>query len=1089
MDPWITVERPEIEGILFSQSRGTIFHEKLRRKLSEIHHLYLTVSLAATPRGAPEEHHSSVAFLRDAAYDMLRYCLRRDEGLTEDEKSNAFALAGYVFELLSKLSSDEPDSMRQLLTLAAISNSLAFFEANAAVLARRIVGDSSSPTFSLAHAREQSGMPSNLDLLPLLLLSRAFALIRSLSTVLRAELATADDTMRSRVNTGILTDTQSAREASRIGLARAVLQTTEFMLSGRVEDRDESLSHLEYAKANALASDDPETYWTVVLFDEAVRHMLSRSIWTALSSLPRTYLEGITTGSDPVVELWSSQLRALRVGAEEGFTGLLDPALRRVAIGMPTSAGKTLLAEFSIVAALTEATDAEARPPICIYVAPTRALVAEVISKLHGHLVQSGISVTGLVGAFDDSTYWDDLFETVGARVLVMTQERLSALIAQHPELLEQCRLFVFDEAHLTSEGARGWVLEATISWVSNLSPETASAKMLFISAAMRPDELFLSWISDGARHSKAEAFTDWRPTRQLLGVCHFPTPPWPSQFPNEHNGVKRWRASGTLSYVSKREDISLDPVRSIEGVATCELVSEYVTERNHSRWKWKAGDSTGCVSHASQLVSRLGALGPTLVYFPKVDQLRQFTDAMGELLQPGVYSGDEELAAYLGLALGANYPLTRAVRNGFAYHHAKLPRDVRYEIELAFRERRVQVLATTTTLAEGVNLPASNLVVADTGIPFVDYGGLSQEKFLNIVGRAGRAMLETEGMVVFMENPNPLERAEKWQDYLFPASGLLTARSAFASDEKLVDLLETSLPRVTSQSISNITADGLGRGAKFRTVAELLRMMQTFVLAGLTLPNAPTTDPDAFADFLLSKTLLGRSPLGDYGDLLRSFMIQTTTDLTTRLSRNQLSAFRQTSLPATANEVLSEIATAFISRFEPFNDFDAQMVVNWLVPQLADCCPELTPEPIRRASGNARIVPIDHAAVTWKWIEEGSSLPEIAERYFADVIDPNLRIERAVQYVSDFFDYRLPWALSAFTLMLEHQVRESNLESEFEDSRFKRYLLALPAYVRFGVHSPPAAFLSIAGLQSRRCARALAESYDGPSRPETGFS
>jgi replicative superfamily II helicase len=76
----------------------------------------------------------------------------------------------------------------------------------------------------------------------------------------------------------------------------------------------------------------------------------------------------------PVLELWWSQREALA-------QNLLDPYKRAISIQMPTSAGKTLLAEFAIVQSLA------LNPASSIaYVVPTRALVAQITRRLRADL-------------------------------------------------------------------------------------------------------------------------------------------------------------------------------------------------------------------------------------------------------------------------------------------------------------------------------------------------------------------------------------------------------------------------------------------------------------------------------------------------------------------------------------------------------------------------------------------------------------------------------------------------------------------------------------------------------------------------------
>ncbi len=87
---------------------------------------------------------------------------------------------------------------------------------------------------------------------------------------------------------------------------------------------------------------------------------------------------------------------------------------------------------------------------------------------------------------------------------------------------------------------------------------------------------------------------------------------------------------------------------------------------------------------------------------------------------------------------------LAELVAEGVAFHHAGLPRAVRAALEAAFRDRHLKVIASTPTLAAGVNLPAGLVVVRDVHRTEFPRGRprqvlLPSGEVLNMLGRAGR--------------------------------------------------------------------------------------------------------------------------------------------------------------------------------------------------------------------------------------------------------------------------------------------------------------------------------------------------------------
>ena len=204
-----------------------------------------------------------------------------------------------------------------------------------------------------------------------------------------------------------------------------------------------------------------------------------RSTWAMLADTDpgnlrwQRYLRVLARGlgaqvldSRSISELWPSQIRALA-------GGLLDATASKV-IRMPTSAGKTRVAEMAIVHTLVTRLGAR-----CLYVAPYRALVTEVETAFATLFADLGYPTSAVSGSYE-SDVLDDLMLSED-RVLVLTPEKLDLVLRLGPEALEQVT----------------WELPA-------LGAVTAPTAVL-----IRPDG-YVAWVGDRTHLGLPDALTAW---------------------------------------------------------------------------------------------------------------------------------------------------------------------------------------------------------------------------------------------------------------------------------------------------------------------------------------------------------------------------------------------------------------------------------------------------------------------------------------------------------------------------------------------------------------------------------------------------
>lgn len=150
---------------------------------------------------------------------------------------------------------------------------------------------------------------------------------------------------------------------------------------------------------------------------------------------------------------------------------------------------------------------------------------------------------------------------------------------------------------------------------------------------------------------------------------------------------------------------------------------------------------------------------GPTLVFVSAVRRAVNVAIELGRVNNPNARSGlVHEFAAWLKENFTENWQVAEALSMGVGVHYGALPRGVQRLMVRLFDSGDLRILCCTSTLIEGVNTSARNIVIYDKEInrKRIDYF-----TFQNIVGRAGRMGKYYVGKVVtYMACPEPAELA-----------------------------------------------------------------------------------------------------------------------------------------------------------------------------------------------------------------------------------------------------------------------------------------------------------------------------------------
>jgi len=155
--------------------------------------------------------------------------------------------------------------------------------------------------------------------------------------------------------------------------------------------------------------------------------------------------------------------------------------------------------------------------------------------------------------------------------------------------------------------------------------------------------------------------------------------------------------------------------------------------------------------------VSRLKALvpyleGPTLVFSGSVSGARKLGQATaaarGDFKPKGALN---QAIAWLSANYSPKWGLVNALSHGVGIHHGRLPRSIAQLLVRLFNGGFLDYLVCTSTLIEGVNTAARNVVVVDNKINKKKYDYFT---FNNIRGRSGRMWQHYVGHVYLFHSP-----------------------------------------------------------------------------------------------------------------------------------------------------------------------------------------------------------------------------------------------------------------------------------------------------------------------------------------------
>ena len=345
-----------------------------------------------------------------------------------------------------------------------------------------------------------------------------------------------------------------------------------------------------------------------------------------------------------------------------------------------------------------------------LYIVPLRALATEkhaTFSELPG--VDVGIAT----GDYDSPAA-----ELADHDIVVATSEKVDSAVRNGASWVDDIGCVVVDEVHLLGQADRGPTLEVTLAHLRRLTP---GVQLVALSATVANADEIADWL--GAELVES----DWRPVDLRTGVAD----------------------ADAVRY----NDETIDPL----GIDAAELPPEAdldteTTARLVDGALADGGQSLAFVRSRREAESL-------------AERLRGDADETGDDdTQADREAVATEIETLDGTVTGQR--LADCVRDGVAFHHAGLRSGHRALVESAFRNRTLDAICATPTLAAGVNVPARRVVVRDQQ----RYTGSGTEwlpvlEVHQMCGRAGRPHLDPYGEAILVDTDDPEALAERYLD------------------------------------------------------------------------------------------------------------------------------------------------------------------------------------------------------------------------------------------------------------------------------------------------------------------------------------
>lgn len=798
--------------------------------------------------------------------------------------------------------------------------------------------------------------------------------------------------------------------------AKAVEIMSEFMINGELTEIREQIDfHFDKAIDSTERMLNMEMNLILQALKKTIKQMVSNSIWVAtegVNSRISRFVKNITKSNKPIFELLYPQKYAMLE------KGLLDPAHKAVVVNLPTSSGKTLLAEFRIIQAINQFSDDQGW---VAYVAPTKALVNQITSRLKKELGLIGIKVEKMNGAIELDSFEENLMNSATKQfdVLVATPEKLNLLVREGIEekIGRPLALVVADEAHNIEDPKRGLNFEMLLA---NIKNDCHNANFLLLTPFIPNSKELARWLDPNSPND-IQLQLSWQPNDRIIGAFY------------PEGKAKQWNTVFE-TLLTSHENIQIKKKIKIDDLSPL----------NITRSKLSKTSLTAAVT--KQLIERKGIL--TICKEKKL--CWDCAEILSNQLSIESYDEDIELVKrYIATEMGDNFVLIKLLDKRIGVHHAGLPEEIRYLMEWLMESEKLKVLVATTTIAQGINFPVSTILMASYSYPYTSE--MPIRDFWNLVGRSGRtnqSSLGIIGIAVGDKESNKEDELNHVKDFI--------ARSTKKLVSNLVDMIKNSIEI----------------GKEFNLASQFYKPEWSQFMQYIT---HMFNQCEELEEFDTKSELFLRRTYG-YNFLTpenKKVLLKSVKEYGKKLNENKglaklsdSTGFSMEAISTTVNKVkqlkLTKDDWNGTNLFKDNKSLKSLMGVMLNIPEIKKSLEEI--------AGRNNIEGDTLAEITTDWVS-GTDIEEIAKKYF-NLSDNRDSITKCCNTIYSKLINSATWGLASL-----QKLPNSGLDFDKLSEEEKRKLSNIPAMIYYGVDSDEAILMRMNNIP-RKISRQFGKEY-----------